>query len=125
VAPFGIDEGSESALPPQELGVVVGEAVTFRFFGSSVRRSDVPGTLLERWKPSELSELAPIQITLPAEGRPEGDVVPIRLEAHVTAVGTLKLEAVPLNPLRADERWKVELNVRGERNADEPRDERR
>jgi hypothetical protein len=125
VAPFGIDEGSESSLPPQELGVVVGEAVSFRFFGSSVRRADVPGTLLERWKAGELEELAPIQITLPAEGRPEGDVVPIRLEAHVTAIGTLKLEAVPLSPLRADERWQVELNVRGGRTPDPSRDEHR
>jgi hypothetical protein len=125
VAPFGIDEGSESSLPPQELGVVVGEAVSFRFFGSSVRRADVPGTLLERWKAGELEELAPIQITLPAEGRPEGDVVPIRLEAHVTAIGTLKLEAVPLSPLRADERWQVELNVRGGRTPDPSQDEHR
>ena len=123
VAPFGIDEGSASSLPPQELGVVVGEAVSFRFFGSSVRRGDVPGTLLERWKAGELEELAPIQITLPAEGRPEGDVVPIRLEAHVTAIGTLKLEAVPLSPLRPDERWQVELNVRGGRTPGESRDE--
>jgi hypothetical protein len=30
----------------------------------------------------------------------------------VTAVGTLELDAVPLAPLREDERWKVELNVR-------------
>jgi hypothetical protein len=125
VAPFGIDEGSASSLPPQELGVVVGEAVSFRFFGSSVRRADVPGTLLERWKAGELEELAPIQITLPAEGRPEGDVVPIRLEAHVTAIGTLKLEAVPLSPLRADERWQVELNVRGGPTPNESRDEQR
>ena len=115
VAPFGIEEGSESTLPAHELGVVVGEAVTFRFFGSSTRRNDAPGTVLERWSAGELEELAPIQITLPADGRREGDVVPVRLQAHVTAIGTLKLEAVPLFPLRDDERWKVELNVRGER----------
>jgi len=47
---------------------------------------------------SELEELAPIEVTLPAEGRREGDVVPVRLHASVTEVGTLMLEAVATNP---------------------------
>jgi len=89
----------------------VGEPVSFRFFGSSVRRDDRAGTELEHWAPGELEELSPIEITLPAEGRREGDVVPVRLGASVTPVGTLLLEAVPLDP-RQDERWKIELSVR-------------
>jgi hypothetical protein len=51
---------------------------------------------------------------LPAEGRPEGEVVPARLRASVTPVGTLLIEAVPLEPREPDERWKVELGVRAE-----------
>ena len=43
VAPFGMEEGTEAELPPHELGVVVGEPVRFRFFGSSVRREDQAG----------------------------------------------------------------------------------
>ncbi len=112
VAPFGMEEGADAALPPHELGVVVGEPVTFRFFGSSVRRADAAGAVLDYWKPGELEELSPIEVTLPAEGRSPGDFVPIQLEAAITAIGTLKLEARPLAPLSADERWKVELNVR-------------
>ncbi|HEY3501137.1 MAG TPA: Hsp70 family protein [Polyangiaceae bacterium] len=114
VAPFGMEEGTEAELPPQELAVVVGEPVQFRFFGSSVRRNDAAGALLESWKAGELEELAPIALTLPAEGRPEGDVVPIRLHPAITPVGTLLLEAVPVTPLHAGERWKVELGVRGD-----------
>lgn len=112
VAPFGMEEGTDADLPPQELAVVVGEPVRFRFFGSSVRRQDTPGAELEDWSDEELEELAPVEITLPAEGRQEGDLVPVRLNASVTAIGTLLLEAVPLEPLEADERWKLELNVR-------------
>jgi hypothetical protein len=115
VAPFGIEEGSRVNLPPHELGVVVGEPVRFRFFGSSVRREDAAGDELTRWKPSELSELSPIELTLPAEGRNTGEVVPVRLESGVTPIGTLALEAVPLNPRSPDERWKVELSVRSDR----------
>lgn len=112
LAPFGMEEGTEAKLPPHELGVVIGEKVRFRFFGSSVRRGDTAGTALERWKGEELEELAPIEVTFPAQGRAEGDVVPVRLRASVTEVGTLLLEAIPIAPLAPDECWKIELNVR-------------
>jgi hypothetical protein len=112
VAPFGMEEGTRADLPPHELGLVVGEPVSFRFFGSSVRREDPAGITLDRWSPDELSELSPIEITLPPEGRLEGDVVRVKLSAEVTPVGTLLLEAVPLEPTKPDERWKIELGVR-------------
>jgi hypothetical protein len=112
VAPFGMEEGTEAWLA-QELGVVVGEPVRFRFFGSSVRRDDRAGTVLDDWKGDALEELPPIEMTLPADGRREGDVVPVRLRSRATEVGTLLLEAEPLHPLKADERWRVELSVRG------------
>lgn len=111
VAPYGMEEGSTASMPPHELGLVVGEPVRFRFFGSTVRR-DAAGVELERWKAGELEELSPIEITLPGEGRQDGDVVPVRLESQVTPVGTLLLEAVPLNPRAPAERWKIELGVR-------------
>jgi hypothetical protein len=114
IAPFGMEEGTSATLPPHELGVVVGEPVRFRFFGSSVRREDQAGAELDAWKESELGELAPIEVTLPADGRREGDVVPVRLHASVTEVGTLLLEAVPKEPQKPDERWKIELSVRGD-----------
>jgi hypothetical protein len=113
VAPFGMEEGTEASLPAHEVGVVVGEPCSFRFFGSSVRREDTAGAMLEEWGPSELEELAPIEVTLPAEGRREGDVVPVHLRARVTEVGTLLLEAEPRTPLHGDEHWRVELSVRG------------
>jgi hypothetical protein len=114
VAPFGMEEGTEASLPPHELGVVVGEPVRFRFFGSTVRREDAAGAVLEEWNAGELEELAPIEVTLPAEGRREGDVVPVHLRSQVTAVGTLLLEAEPGKPLQPGERWRVELSVRAQ-----------
>ncbi|MDF2691837.1 MAG: DnaK-related protein [Labilithrix sp.] len=113
VAPFGMEEGTSADVESGELGVVVGERVHFRFFGSSVRRKDAVGAAIERWKKDEIEELAPIEVDLPAEGRATGDVVPVTLRSTVTEVGTLLLEAVPLQPKKKDERWKVELSVRG------------
>jgi len=114
IAPFGMEEGTAATLPAQEFGVIVGEPVRFRFFGSTVRRTDAAGAELDSWKSGELEELAPIEVTLPPEGRTEGDVVPVRLHASVTEVGTLLLEAVPRTAAKKDERWKIELSVRGD-----------
>jgi hypothetical protein len=113
VAPFGMEEGTSAKLPEHELAVVVGEPVRFRFFSSSVRREDAVGDSLERWKRGEIEELAPIEVTLPAEDRRDGDVVPVHMQASVTEVGILELVALPLEPKSDDERWKLELNVRG------------
>ncbi|EIJ43602.1 molecular chaperone [Beggiatoa alba B18LD] len=109
VAPFGMEEGSSAELPPQEFGLVVGEAVRFRFFGSSVRRDDHVGTLLESWNEEELVELPEIEANLPAEGRKTGEVVPVRLNARVNELGILCLEAIPRT---GSERWQVEFSVR-------------
>ena len=111
IAPFGMEEGTQAELPPHEVGLVVGEPVRFRFFGSSVRRDDQVGTTLDHWADDELEELEEIEADLPAKDRSPGEVVPVHLQAAVTEIGTLRLDAVSL---RGDERWKVELNVRGE-----------
>jgi hypothetical protein len=108
VAPFGMEEGSELELPGQEFGLVVGEPVTFRFFGSTVRRQDRIGEVLEFWGPDELQEMNEIQATLSPEGRVAGDVVQVKLHALATDAGTLELAAVA----RDGQRWKVEFDVR-------------
>ena len=111
IAPFGMEEGTEAELQTQEFGLVVGEPVHLRLMGSSVRRQDQPGTLLEAWQPDELQELGDIQATLPAEGRQNGEVVQVRLRALATDTGTLELIAVAS---QGGERWKVEFDVRGQ-----------
>jgi len=108
VAPFGMEEGSEIELPNQEFGLVVGEPVQFRFFGSSVRRQDQIGDLLDFWGPDELLEMNEIQANLSPEGRQSGDVVQVRLHAMATESGTLELLAVASD----GQRWKVEFDVR-------------
>ena len=108
VAPFGMEEGSELELPGQEFGLVVGEPVHFRFFGSSVRRQDQIGQVLESWSGDELVEMNEIQATLSPEGRQPGEVVQVRLHARASEAGTLELLAVA----RDGQRWKVEFDVR-------------
>ncbi len=109
VAPFGLEEGSHADMSRVDLGLVVGEPVRFRFFGSSVRRDDRAGDVLDRWTGDEMSELQEIEVTLPAEGHTPGEAVTVRLQAGITEVGTLELEAVAQ---RGDARWKVQLDTR-------------
>ncbi|MBP8138310.1 MAG: Hsp70 family protein [Alicycliphilus sp.] len=111
LAPFGMEEGTEVALDAQEFGLVVGQPVRLRFFGSSMRRQDAVGSVLDFWGPEELVELQQIEAQLPAEGRTPGEVVTVQLHARVTNIGTLELLAVPVG---GSERWKVEFDVRAQ-----------
>ncbi len=111
LVPFGLEEGSDPVAPPQEFGLVVGEPVRFRFFGSSVRREDQVGDLLEEWREEELDELDDIQTVLPAKEHKKGEVVAVRLQATVTEVGTLELTAIPV--ATPEEHWNVAFNTRG------------
>ena len=109
VVPFGLEEGTESDIPDQEFGLVVGEPAEFRFLGSSTRRDDQLGTFIE--DPGEdIEELSPLETTLSWTGQ-EGVMVPVRLHSHVTEVGTLELWAVSRDD---SHRWKLEFSVRAE-----------
>jgi molecular chaperone DnaK (HSP70) len=121
LAPMGMEEGTTADLPGEEVGLVVGEPVQFRLFGSATRRDDRPGDAVE--DEGELDELPPVETMIPAahsersdraaaagarEERPAGEVVPVRLRAHVTELGTLELQCVG----REGAAWKLEWNLR-------------
>ena len=105
VAPFGMEEGTETDLPGQEFGLVTGEPAEFRFLGSSVRRQDNAGVMVEEWE-QEIEELSPVTATL--QGQP-GRVVPVHLHTKVTEVGQLELWCFGRDN---KEKWKLEFNVR-------------
>jgi Hsp70 protein len=108
VAPFGMEEGTEADVPGQEFGLVVGEPAQFRFLGSTVRRDDVTGTLVEDWSDT-VDELAPVSATLAAKGQPAGRVVPVHIHARVTELGLLELSCRSRDGAQS---WKLQFNVR-------------
>jgi hypothetical protein len=104
-----MEEGTESDVPGQEFGLVVGEPVDFRFLSSTVRRSDAVGTIVEEWE-EQITELPPLSTTLEAvSGTSEGQTVPVHLHSRVTEVGTLELSCISRD---GKKRWKLEFNVR-------------
>ncbi len=109
VAPQGLEEGSTVGLPDDELGVVVGETSMFRFFAAATRKDDTAGALVDA-DSEGLVELDPVEKLVEVEhDRKAGELVPVRLEAHVTEVGTLELWCVARD---GRGRWKLEYSVR-------------
>jgi hypothetical protein len=102
-----MEEGTETDVPGQEFGLVVGVPAEFRFLSSSTRRSDVAGSLVEDWE-GQIEELDPLTTTL--EGpKLAGRTIPVHLHSKVTEVGTLELWCLSANE---KDRWKLEFNIR-------------
>src|SRR5579872_2585461 len=105
VAPFGMEEGTSVAIPDRQFGLTAGQPAEFRFFSSTVRKNDVPGSLIEDFG-DDLQELSPIEVNLTsADGT---GTVPVSFETAVTETGVLQLWCVA----RDGRRWKLEFNVR-------------
>jgi hypothetical protein len=110
VAPFGMEEGTEADIPSYEVGLRIGAEAEFRFLGSTVRREDVGGTVVEEWA-GQIDELSPVKTTLEGKGASGGggQIVPVHLHSKVTPVGQLELWLMSRD---GKQKWKLEFNVR-------------
>ena len=109
VVPFGMEEGTEHAVPSGEIGLVVGEPAQFRFFSSNVRKTDRVGDLLSNWSDEEIAETDSLEATLPADDSLDQTYVPVRFHSKVTELGVFELWCVST---QGDRRWKLEFSVR-------------
>ncbi|MBT8340228.1 MAG: Hsp70 family protein [Desulfatitalea sp.] len=105
VAPFGMEEGTTAAIVEREFVLRIGEPVVFDFLGSTTRLDDPVGTVVEDWD-DQIQPVTTLETVLEGEA---GQTIPVTLELHVTAVGTLELWCVSKTDAR---RWKLEWNVR-------------
>lgn len=116
VVPFGMEEGTQISVPSGEIGLVVGQPVSFRFFRSNSRQSDQPGLVLDRWTEEELLETDPLTTTLTLDGSDEA-YVPVKFDSRITELGMFELWCVQFPGEGAADRgeaskWKLEFNVR-------------
>jgi len=109
VVPNGMEEGTETDVPSDEIGLVVGEPAQFRFFSSSTRKSDRPGELLSSWSLDELDETDSLETTLSAVEGAEDDYAAVRFRSRITELGVLELWCVST---KNNSRWKLEFSVR-------------
>jgi hypothetical protein len=109
VVPFGMEEGTEADIRQREFGLVVGQPALFQLFGSTVRKTDQVGEVVEDWS-DDLQEVATMETQLPAtETEGSGALLPVWLRSKVTEIGTLELWCVARND---DRQWKLEFNLR-------------
>lgn len=104
VVPFGMEEGTGYEFSDRKFLLTIGKKAQFRFFQSSERTEDAPGSLLEEVDGS-MTELAPIEAMLSSDAK---ESVQVTLESKVTETGVLELWFVA----RDGRRWKLEFNVR-------------
>ncbi|MCU1339590.1 MAG: putative heat-shock chaperone protein [Bryobacterales bacterium] len=104
VVPFGMEEGTGYEFKDRTFVLSVGKRAQFRFFQSSERKEDPPGSLIEDID-TTMEELSPVEALLPSEVH---ENVPVTLESLVTETGMLELWFVA----RDGRRWKLEFNVR-------------
>ncbi|NUQ64335.1 MAG: Hsp70 family protein [Pirellulales bacterium] len=109
VVPFGMEEGTETDVPSDQIGLVVGEPAQFRFFSSPVRKQDKPGDVLGSWTEGELVETDSMETELAADEAVEEDYVPVRFHPKVTELGMLELWCYST---KSDGKWKLEFSVR-------------
>ena len=113
VVPFGMEEGTSADLRQKEFGLVLGEPAVFQLLGSTTRKTDEAGEIVEDWN-DELAEVILMETQLPAPTSAEGEtvggaIIPVWLQSKVTEIGTLELWCVSRDNER---RWKLEFNIR-------------
>ncbi len=112
VVPFGMEEGTSVDVPSSEIGLVVGEPATFRFFSSPTRKTDKPGDLLSSWDDEELAETDSLEAALPKDDATQEDYVPVRFQSNITELGVFELWCAGTRPAAEPQRWKLEFSVR-------------
>lgn len=109
VAPFGLEEGSDEQMLPNEFSLVVGELVHFRFFQSQKSEAELLGKAISSFSLAQLNELNPLSIQLDEGHYAKGEMVRVYVTAQVTDLGLLLLQA---HDTRSDLQWKIEFQVR-------------
>ncbi len=111
VSPIGMEEGTESAVPGEEIGLVVGEKEQFRIFSSSTRKDDKIGDVLEAWTDEDLQDTDSLETVLDVDEQNAAGYVPVTFHSRVTELGLFELWCCSTTD---DRKWKLEFNVRNE-----------
>ncbi len=111
LVPLGAEEGTGCDIPYEGLGLIVGEEVRFRFFGSTERNDDTFGSIIpDAALDASLLELPALAATMPVEDDiPSGSLIPVGMRSELTETGTLQVWCI--DPIRK-RRWKLEFELR-------------
>jgi len=111
LVPRGSEEGSTIEIDPGNLQLVANKPVSFRLYSSRTRTEDRPGDVVEFPRESAEGEPhlhAPLNAVL-RFGKAGERLVPVKLGAKLTEVGTLEIWA---DSKESEHRWRLQFELR-------------
>jgi hypothetical protein len=112
LVPRGTEEGATLALDLESLQLVANKPVSFRLYSSLERAGDATGDIVEFPASSlgaELHQHAPLEAVIRFGKKAEQRLVPVRLGAHLTEIGTLEIWA---ESKISEHRWRLQFELR-------------
>lgn len=114
LAPRGAEEGSSVSLDLEGLQLVANKPVSFRLYSSLTRTEDKLGDIVTFTKDDDLHAHAPLNALI-RFGKPQGErLVPVKLGATLTAVGTIEIYC---DSKISDNRWRLQFELRKQKKA--------
>src|SRR5271170_7669817 len=108
LVPRGAEEGQTLELDTQDLHLVANKPVSFRLYSSLTRVDDPVGHLVESPVVANLHLHAPLNAVI-RFGKAGERLVPVKLRAHLTEVGTLEVWA---DSKISDHHWRLQFELR-------------
>jgi hypothetical protein len=108
LVPRGAEEGQTLELDSQDLHLVANKPVSFRLYSSLARSEDQLGQTLSSADAEELHLHAPLNAVI-RFGKAGERLVPVKLRAHLTEVGTLEVWA---DSKISEHRWRLQFELR-------------
>jgi hypothetical protein len=110
LAPRGTEEGATLEIDRADLQLVANKPVSFRLYSSLVRTEDTLGQVVEfDPKDPELHLHAPLQAVIRFGKKAEERMIPVKLGARLTEVGTLEIWA---DSRVSEHRWRLQFELR-------------
>ena len=108
LVPRGAEEGQTLELDSQDLHLVANKPVSFRLYSSLARAEDQLGRTLPSAETEELHLHAPLNAVI-RFGKSGERLVPVKLRAHLTEVGTLEVWA---DSKISEHQWRLQFELR-------------
>jgi molecular chaperone DnaK (HSP70) len=108
LVPRGAEEGQTLELDSQDLHLVANKPVSFRLYSSLTRVDDPVGHKLESTEAADLHLHAPLNAVI-RFGKAGERLVPVKLRAHLTEVGTLEVWA---DSKISEHHWRLQFELR-------------
>jgi molecular chaperone DnaK (HSP70) len=108
LVPRGAEEGQTLELDSQDLHLVANKPVSFRLYSSLTRVDDTLGQTLSPEETAELHLHAPLDAVI-RFGKSGERLVPVKLRAHLTEVGTLEVWS---DSKISDHHWRLQFELR-------------